>query len=148
MQKPNNDTMNIRNKGGRPKKISSPELLWELFEEYKAHTKSNPIKITDWVGGMAKEVTRKKERPLTMEGFETYCMDKGVITQLTDYFSNKNETYNEFIRVCARIKTNIRQDQIEGGMACIYNPSITQRLNNLAEKVQQAHVEQPLFPEV
>ena len=29
------------------------------------------------------------------------------------------------------------KDQIEGGMAGIYNPSITQRLNNLVEKVQE-----------
>jgi hypothetical protein len=30
-------------------------------------------------------------------------------------------------------------------MAGIYNPSITQRLNNLVDKQEIAHVEQPLF---
>ena len=32
------------------------------------------------------------------------------------------------------IKKAIRRDQIEGGMVGQYNPSITQRLNNLTEK--------------
>jgi hypothetical protein len=32
-------------------------------------------------------------------------------------------------------------------MAGIYNPSITQRLNNLIEKVEQTNIEQPLFPD-
>jgi hypothetical protein len=30
-------------------------------------------------------------------------------------------------------------------MAGIYNPSITQRLNNLVDKVEQTVIEQPLF---
>jgi hypothetical protein len=28
-----------------------------------------------------------------------------------------------------------------------YNPSITQRLNNLKEQVEQINIEQPLFPD-
>jgi hypothetical protein len=32
-------------------------------------------------------------------------------------------------------------------MAGIYNPSITQRLNNLVDKVEQTVIEQPLFNE-
>ena len=39
----------------------------------------------------------------------------------------------------------MRQDQIEGGMAGMYNPSITQRLNSLVEKTQTTIIEQPLF---
>jgi hypothetical protein len=32
----------------------------------------------------------------------------------------------------------IRQDQIEGGMAGVYNPSITQRLNGLKENIEES----------
>jgi hypothetical protein len=41
------------------------------------------------------------------------------------------------VSVCSRIRKNIREDQIAGGMAGIYNASITQRLNGLTEKIQE-----------
>ena len=34
---------------------------------------------------------------------------------------------------------DIRNNQIEGGMAGIYNPSITQRLNGLVERTENKH---------
>jgi TPP-dependent pyruvate/acetoin dehydrogenase alpha subunit len=64
-------------------------------------------------------------------------------------FLNKDERYEAYITICSRIKEAIREDQIGGGMAGIYNPSITQRLNGLVEKVQNdVKVEQMLFPDV
>lgn len=128
-----------KNKVGRPKNIESPEIMWELFEEYCQHTKANPIKVKDWVGGMAKPVVREKEVPLTMEGFDIYCFKKGVASSLDHYFSNKDNAYAEFLGICSRIRKEIRDDQIKGGMAGIYNPSITQRLNNLVEKTENKH---------
>ena len=68
-----------------------------------------------------------------MEGFQNYLEDNEIITDVTDYFENKENRYSEFIRICSRIRRVIRQDQIEGGMAGIYNPSITQRINGLTE---------------
>lgn len=130
---------------GRPNKIESPEHLWSLFQEYKKETKRNPILVQDYVGKDAQMVYKEKERPLTMEGFECYVWDKGVINGLDQYFANSNGRYKRFLAICSRIKKDIRQDQIAGGMAGIYNPSITQRLNNLVEKTQQTIIEQPLF---
>lgn len=124
---------------GRVKHIKNPQEMWDHFQGYIAEAKSKPIKVKDWVGGMAKEVTREKEVPLTIEGFENYCENSGLITDLGHYFANSDERYNDFIQVCARIKRVIRQDQIEGGMAGIYNPNITQRLNNLVEKTENKH---------
>jgi len=134
-------------KKGRSKYIESPEVLWELFEAYCKHAKSNPFIVTDWVGGQGMKVDRKKERPLTMEGFSIFCYDK--ISQIKDYFANTNDKYSEYLPICTRIRECIREDQIGGGMAGIYNPSITQRLNGLVEKVQNdVKVEQSLFPDV
>lgn len=132
---------------GRFKLIDSPETLWSLFQDYKKHIKSKPIEVGDWVGGMAMPVDRKKERPLTLEGFENYVADiDGMPMSLGDYFANSNDAYSEFSTICSRIRRVIRQDQIEGGMAGIYNPSITQRLNGLVEKTEnKIQVEQPLF---
>lgn len=120
----------------RPKNIESPEILWSHFIAYKDKVKNNPILIQDFVGKDADEVERKKERPLTMEGFENYCFENGIINDLKDYFANSNDAYTIFSPICRAIKRVIRQDQIEGGMAGIYNPSITQRLNSLTEKVE------------
>lgn len=121
---------------GRYKLIESPEKMWQLFCDYKAKAKSSPILVQDFVGKDGNEVRRERERPLTLEGFECYVMDHTEITypDLSHYFSSSDESYKDFFAVCSRIRREIRQDQISGGMAGIYNPSITQRLNGLVEK--------------
>ena len=120
--------------------------MWELFKEYEQETKRTPFLVHDFVGKDANEVRREKERCLTIEGFELYVADKGVIQDLGDYFANTNDNYSEYSTICRAIKKTIRRDQIEGGMAGVYNPSITQRLNGLVDKQEHSHsVEQPLF---
>jgi len=114
--------------------------------EYSDKTKEHPILVKDWIGPKAVQVYREKEAPLTMEGFKLHLWDKGIADGGRDYFSNKGGAYEEFSAVCSRIKESIRADQIKGGMAGIYNPSITQRLNGLVEKQETSiHIEQPLF---
>lgn len=121
---------------GRYKLIESPEKMWQLFVAYKESAKSKPILVQDFVGKDGQEVRRERERPLTMEGFECFVMDNTEINypDLCHYFSGTDESYKDFFAVCSRIRREIRQDQISGGMAGIYNPSITQRLNGLVEK--------------
>jgi hypothetical protein len=121
---------------GNHKYIESPEKMWEYFEAYRNEVKTKPILVQDFVGKDGNEVNRKKERPLTMEGFENYLFRNKIITDVSDYFENKKDRYSEFIPICRALKKIIRQDQIEGGMAGIYNPSITQRLNGLTEKTE------------
>ena len=118
---------------GKRKYIESPDKMWEYFLAYKKQVKDNPIIVKDWVGKDATDVFREKERPLTMEGFENYLEDEGIISDVSHYFCNLDNRYSEYIAICSRVKRNVRQDQIEGGMVNIYNPSITQRLNNLAD---------------
>ena len=122
---------------GRPKNIETPEIMWDLFKQYKKDTKSSPFIVKDWVGGMGKEVFREKEKPLTLEGFNVWCFENEVAGWIKDYFSNKDGKYSEFSAICSIIREQIRQDQVAGGMAGIYNPSITQRLNGLVEKIQE-----------
>lgn len=121
---------------GVHKKIETPDIMWQLFLDYKELVKKSPIIIKDWVGKDAIDVCREKEKPLTFIGFQNYLDDQNVITDVTDYFENKDNRYSDFIRICSRIKRNIQDDQIAGGMVGIYNPSITQRLNNLVERVE------------
>lgn len=125
------------------KNIESPEKLKEYFLKYQEETKKNPILVKDWVGKDADEVYREKERPLTIDGFECWLSDNGIIEDLGDYLKNKDNRYSDFAPICSYIKKKTRKDQIEGGMAGIYNPSITQRLNNLVEKTEDVTPQQP-----
>jgi hypothetical protein len=74
------------------------------------------------------------ERPLTLEGFELYLAEKNIIEDVSHYFCNLDNRYENYVAICTRIRKAIRKDQIEGGMVGQYNPSITQRLNGLVEK--------------
>jgi hypothetical protein len=133
---------------GKRKYIETPEKLLEYFEEYKKETKNNPIQVQDYVGKDAEMVYRTKERPLTIDGFEVWLFKKGIISDLSQYFANTEQRYTDYQTICSHIKKEVRSDQIEGGMAGIYNPSITQRLNNLVERQENTIVtEQPLFPD-
>jgi hypothetical protein len=133
---------------GRTKYIETPEKLKEYFLSYQKETKNNPFIVKDWVGKDALEVYKEKERPLTIEGFECWLADNDIIEDLGDYLKNKDKRYDDYAPICSYIKKHTRKDQIEGGMAGVYNPSITQRLNGLTEQVQNTIIaEQPLFPD-
>jgi hypothetical protein len=134
---------------GKHKYIETPERMWELFMSYRDEIKDNPIQIVEqkkgnisipksYEGDVSElfnaVVHLPCQRPLTMEGFLNYLDDNDIISDATDYFENKEGRYSDYVRICSRIRRVIKQDQIEGGMAGIYNPSITQRLNNLTEK--------------
>lgn len=117
---------------GKPKYIETPEKMYELFEAYKASRKPREIQKAT-VKGVVSEFHMP---PLTMEGFDVFVMNyEGIESKGVDqYFINKDGAYSAYLGICSRIKREIRNDQIEGGMVGQYNPSITQRLNNLTEK--------------
>jgi hypothetical protein len=117
--------------------------MWEYFEAYRAGVKSNPRLKTVFPGKDAIPQWEPLERPLTLEGFENWCADAGIIDGLEHYFANTKGNYSDYLSICSRIKRVIRQDQIEGGMVGQYNASITQRLNSLVDKQEnQVFIEQ------
>lgn len=120
---------------GLHKKIETPEIMYKLFQEYKEWVNKNPILTEDYVGKDAERVLRQKNRPYTYEGFCNYLEDNSIIQDPIHYFMNYQNRYVDFVSVCSRIRREIRANQIEGGMAGIYNPSITQRLNGLNDSV-------------
>lgn len=127
--------------------IDSPETLWKHFKAYKEWAEVNPRVIEDYVGKDAIRVMREKPRALTMEDFEEFVAElPNMPVELSQYFANRDGRYEAFVPICSRIRRAIRADQISGGMAGIYNPSITQRLNGLVDKSEQKVItEQPLF---
>lgn len=113
---------------GRTKLIETPEKLLELFEDYKKSIVPRAIEKATPKGVLVEMHTP----PLTMDGFEVYCFEKGFTVE--HYFRNTNGSYEDYCGICSHIKKVIRKDQIEGGMVGQYNASITQRLNGLTEK--------------
>lgn len=133
---------------GKNKYIETPDKLWEHFENYKNETKSNPIKKHVFVGKDGNADYELIERPLTVDGFEVWCWRNEIISDLSQYFANTENRYTEYQTICSRIRKEVRNDQIEKGLAGIYNTSITQRLNGLTDKSEIIHKEQMLFPDV
>jgi hypothetical protein len=121
-----------KNQVGRPRLLKSENELWELFERYKLAAKNNPrSKAIQTQTGLA---YIPLEVPLTLVGFYSYCRKE--IGSVHHYFEELDK-FPEFRGICHAIREEIQQDQIEGGMVGIYNPSITQRLNGLVEKREE-----------
>ena len=135
------------NKGGmHPSRIfRTPEEMYEAFKSYKNHlemVESLKWEKVQYVGKEGLRMTDNYKLPLTLEGFEVYCYEN--YGQVSQYFENKGGYYDDFVGVCKRIRTEIRENQITGGMLGLYNPSITQRLNGLVDK-QEIKVEDETF---
>lgn len=132
---------------GKNKYIETPEKMWELFEAYKTKVKDNP-RFKYELNRFGEATPIPLEVPLTLVGFENYVCDLEIISDLGKYFANSDEAYNDYRTICSRIRREIKDDQIKGGMVGQYNASITQRLNGLAEKTEtRLNIEQPLFPD-
>ncbi len=115
--------------------FKKPEELQKVFEDYKDDVKEQS---NEWLKVMyvGKDATRTEEAqkvPYTFEGLKRFARKHhGEIEQ---YFLNTGGYYTDFIGVCRAIKEEIRENQIIGGMLNFYNPSITQRLNNLGDNL-------------
>lgn len=117
--------------------FKSPDELehaWKLYKEDLIKQGEDWLKV-QYVGKEGDKKSDPYKLPYTMEGFEVFCYNNyGCVEQ---YFKNQDDYYKEFIPICSHIKKEIRSNQITGGLLGVYNPSITQRLNNLSETVKQ-----------
>jgi hypothetical protein len=115
--------------------VHTEDDLLKVWNDYKddLEERSKEWEKVQYVGKDGERVVDHMKVPLTFEGFKRYCWDNkiGCIEQ---YFTNQDNCYTDFIGVCSRIKTEIRENQIIGGLMGVWNPSITQRLNGLADK--------------
>lgn len=129
----------------------TPDELLSAFEEYKEDLKeqSNEWLKIQYVGKEGDKKSDPQKVPYTQEGFERFCYKKyGCVNQ---YFDNKDNCYNDFVIICSYIKKEIRENQIIGGMLGFYNPSITQRLNNLKEQTEtelKGQLNMPPVPDI
>jgi hypothetical protein len=105
---------------------------WMAFRQNLSDQSKEWLKV-QYVGKDGERVTDGQKVPMTFEGFKRYCREHhGEVEQ---YFTNQDGYYTDFIGICSHIKEEIRENQIIGGLLGFYNPSITQRLNGLTDKV-------------
>ena len=118
--------------------FKTPAALIKAWEGYKStlEKQSGEWLNVQYVGKEGERVTDGLKVPMTFEGFKRYCYENNIGT-VEHYFVNKDDLYDDFGSICSRIKDEIRENQIIGGMLGVYNASITQRLNGLADK--QSH---------
>lgn len=117
--------------------FKSVDDLQKAWDAYKDNLKVEALKWekVQYVGKDGERVKDNPKLPLTMEGFSVFCYSRyGTIRH---YFLNTDKYYDDFCTICSHIVEEIRQDQITGGLLGFYNPSITQRLNNLKESTEQ-----------
>jgi hypothetical protein len=134
---------------GQPKKIPSPEDLWELFCEYCQWVDTNPIKKEEvvksgWLAGQ--KFDTNQARPYTWGTFELYVHEQTGLVKMDDYKSNKEGRYSEYTGVIQAIDSSIREQKFAGASAGHFNANIISRDLGLADKQQvDVKVEQPLF---
>lgn len=119
---------------GRKFTYEDPIKLKEDADKYFEWCDSHPIR------GARVQRTRAEgkeasddlfPRPYTYEGL-------GIYIGIHDFaaFIQNNREREGFADVFDYIRAKIRQNQTEGALVGIYNPSITARLNGLAEQIQ------------
>ncbi len=115
--------------------FKTPEELLKVWNEYKEDIEEQESKWqkVQYVGKDGERVSDPVKIPYTLEGLKRYCWDKEIGT-IQHYFDNTDSMYDDFCVICSRIKNEIREHQIVGGMNGFFNASITQRLNGLADK--------------
>lgn len=115
------------------KYIETPERFEEIWEIYKKKVKDNPRYSYSVSNKTGEIVAIPLELPISVDGFEVWA--KKEYGDIHNYFDNNGDRYSDYKAICSHIRKECRVDQIEGGMVGQYNPSITQRLNNLTERV-------------
>jgi len=116
------------------------EIAWHAYKDFLLEEANKWLKI-QYVGKEGQRMEDSLKLPYTFDGFCVFCYKNyGTVHQ---YFENKDGLYSDFVGICSHIKQEIRENQITGGLLGVYNPSITQRLNNLVEKVEDVTPDKP-----
>lgn len=107
------------------------QAAWDAFKE-DLKEQAHEWQRIQYVGKDGDRMADPQKVPMTFEGFKRFC--RNHYGEVEQYFTNQDGLYTDFIGVCSRIKDEIRENQIIGGLLGFYNPSITQRLNGLTDK--------------
>ncbi len=119
---------------GRPKNIKTPEILWQLFEDYVKHEADNPMYKVEYVGKEGRVERTPLETPITFLGFEVWLANNDYIQQLSDYVANIDGRYSEFTTILTRIRNCCYVHNFKGASVGLFNANIIARKLGLTEK--------------
>lgn len=122
---------------GQPKKIETPEKLWELAEQYFKSLDDNPFKINKLItsGDLAGCIVGVPTiRPYSWSGLETFVRDAGFNTRLDEYKANRRGNYDDYTDVVARISQKMFAQKFEGAAVGVFNSSIISADLGLVQK--------------
>ncbi|MGL5913119.1 MAG: terminase small subunit [Bacteroidales bacterium] len=136
-------------KVGRPKTFKNAAQLFKLACEYFKRVDENPYHKEDFIKGgeMAGDIVKLKiMRPYTWEGLEAYLFEKGYISTLKDYQSNREGRYEEFVPIIRAITKIMYDQKFSGASVGVFNANIIARDLGLVDKSNVTVTkEQPLF---
>lgn len=140
-----------RKNTGRPKNLESPEQLWGYACDYFQMVDEMPAEKQDFIRGgeSAGSIVRLETiQPYTWAGFEDYLSEKGIIAKLADYKSNKDNRYEKFAPIIARIGNVMFDQKFRGAAVGAFKENIIARDLGLTDKTENTLIqEQPLFPD-
>lgn len=119
---------------GQPKKIESPEKLWEYFQSYVEYKKGNPKYENKANMKTGEIIPVPKELPLTWVGFEVWLFENGIINHLENYRYNTGGDYSEYLGIIKTIDQIIYEDKFTGASAGIFQHNIIARDLGLIDK--------------
>jgi hypothetical protein len=102
---------------GRPRKIESPEKLWEYACEYFEQVDNNPFKREEFIRGgdkAGKKVSLNSMMPYTWAGLDEYLIKHRIISSIEDYRQNRNGAYDDFLGVITRINQVMWNQKFSG----------------------------------
>ena len=136
--------MELVKRNGRPPVFETPDDLWRCFSEYVALVEQHDINLPTYVvKGSKREEGKggKIARPLTFQGFMAFA---GISREWADFEKYTKQRDEGFCEVITRIRRIIESDQVEGGLANIYNSNLTARLNGLKDRTDHTSGDEPL----
>lgn len=123
----------------------TPEKLYNTYLDYlddlKDHKfyKVEPIKSGDRAGEL---IHIPVDKPRTVLGF---CEFSGM--ESATYYEYLNAVSvnidKELVSVITRINNSIKDNQISGALANVYNPMVAMRINNIGDKTEQTIIAEP-----
>ena len=122
-----------RTKNGKPKAIETPQKLWELFCGYAQSVDDNPYhKITtkEKKNGNRIYIETTTEiliRPYTWKGFERHLFGNKIKVRLSNYKSNRNGAYADYVYIIGHISKIIYDNKYCGALIGIFNARIIAR---------------------
>ena len=141
-----------RKKRGKPKKLESPQVLWELACEYFQSVDDNPFRKQEivkggWLAGTV--FSTENIRPYTWNGLENMLFERDIVVSLTDYRMNTKGNYDAYSKVLRAIDKILFDQKFSGAAVGAFDPRIIAMELGLTNKQELKVIEeQPLFREL